>query len=94
MSYLKNTLMLMQKYIFSKMLYIKIGGCMSVVKIIELVGSSNKNWEDAVQDALNEASKTIEHIVGIDILGYKGEVTNNKIVKFKAHVKIAFTVQR
>ena len=67
---------------------------MPVVKIIELVGSSDTNWEDAVQDALNEAAKTIDHIVGIDVLGYKGEVTNNKIVKYKAHVKIAFTVQR
>jgi flavin-binding protein dodecin len=67
---------------------------MPVVKIIELVGSSEKSWEDAVQEALEEASKTVEHIVGIDVLGYKGEVVDNKIVRFKAHVKIAFTVKR
>ncbi len=67
---------------------------MPVVKVIELVGSSEKGWDDAVQEALREASKTVEHIVGIDILGYKGEVENNQIVKYKAHVKIAFTVER
>ncbi len=67
---------------------------MAVVKIIELVGSSNMSWEDAVQEALREAAKTVEHIVGIDVLGYKGEIKDNQIVRYKAHVKIAFTVQR
>jgi len=67
---------------------------MTVIKILELVGSSENNWEDAAQNALREASKTVEHIVGIDILGFKGEVKDNEIVKFKAHVKVAFTVER
>ena len=67
---------------------------MTVIKILELVGSSEKSWDDAVQEALREAAKTVEHIVGIDILGYKGEVKGNKIVRFKAHVKIAFAVER
>jgi len=67
---------------------------MSVVKILELVGSSEKSWEDAVQNALKEAEKTVKNITGIDILGYKGDVEENKIVRFKAHVKIAFVVER
>jgi len=67
---------------------------MSVVKILELVGSSEKSWEDAVQNALKEAGETVKNITGIDILGYKGDVKENKIVKFKAHVKIAFVVKR
>ena len=67
---------------------------MTVVKILELVGSSTISWDDAVQEALKEAAKTIQHIVGIDVLGNKGEIENNKIVKFKAHVRIAFTVER
>ena len=67
---------------------------MSVVKILELVGSSEKSWEDAVENALKEAGETVKNIVGIDVLGYKGEVKDNKIVKFKAHIKVAFTVAR
>jgi flavin-binding protein dodecin len=67
---------------------------MSVVKILELVGSSEKSWEDAAQSALKEAGETVKNIVGIDVLGYKGEVKDNKIVKFKAHIKVAFTVER
>jgi len=67
---------------------------MSVIKVIELVGSSENSWEDAVQEALREAAKTVENIVGIDVLGHKAVVKDNKITKYKAHVKIAFAVER
>jgi flavin-binding protein dodecin len=67
---------------------------MSVVKIIELIGSSEKSWEDAVQEALREAAKTVENIVGIDVLRCKAKVENNRIVKYKACVRIAFAVER
>jgi flavin-binding protein dodecin len=67
---------------------------MAVVKILELVGSSDNSWDDAVKNALTDASKTVEHIVGIDILGFKAEVKDNKITNYKAHVKVAFTVER
>ena len=40
---------------------------MSVAKIVEIVGSSNKGWEDAAQNAVNEAAKTIREIRGIEI---------------------------
>lgn len=64
------------------------------VKILELIGSSEKSWEDAVQEALTDAAKTVRNIVGIDVLGVKADVKNGKITRYKAHVKIAFTVQR
>jgi dodecin len=40
---------------------------MSVAKIVEIVGSSHKGWEDAAQNAVNEAAKTIREIHGIEI---------------------------
>jgi flavin-binding protein dodecin len=40
---------------------------MSVAKIVEIVGSSNEGWEDAAQNAVNEAAKTIREIHGIEI---------------------------
>ena len=38
---------------------------MSVAKVIELVGSSSKGWEDAAQAAIRETSKTIRGITGL-----------------------------
>lgn len=67
---------------------------MNIVKVIEVIGASDKDWNDAIQTALDQAAKTVENIVGIDILGMSGKVENNKIVEYKANVKIAFVIKR
>ena len=67
---------------------------MAVVKIIELIGSSSKNWEDATKNALAEAAKTIKNIKSIYVKRCNAKVENNKIVEFRTVVKIAFVVER
>ena len=67
---------------------------MAVVKIVELIGSSPKNWEEAVKSALAEAAKTIKNIKSIYVKSCKARVENNEIVEYRALVKIAFIVQR
>jgi hypothetical protein len=67
---------------------------MTVVKIIELIGSSPKDWEDAVKVALAEAAKTVDNIKSIYVKSCKATVENGKIVQYRAVVKIAFVVQR
>jgi flavin-binding protein dodecin len=66
---------------------------MSVVKIIELMGSSDKSWQDAVENAVMRASKTVRDIRGVNVLSWTGKVENNKIVEFRANVKISFIVE-
>ena len=41
---------------------------MTVVKVIELVGASPKGLQDAVEEAVRDASKTVRNLVGVDIL--------------------------
>ncbi|ELZ17294.1 hypothetical protein C477_13725 [Haloterrigena salina JCM 13891] len=36
-------------------------------EIVELVGSSTESWEDAVQNAMDAADGTIDHISGVEI---------------------------
>jgi dodecin len=66
----------------------------TVVKVIELIGSSTINWEDASKNALAEAALTIKNIKSIYLKSCKAKVENNKIVEYRAVVKIAFVVQR
>lgn len=65
-----------------------------VIKIIELIGTSPKSWEDATQNALTEAAKTIKNIKGIHVKRCTAKVEANKIVEYKTDVKIAFIVDR
>lgn len=65
-----------------------------VVKIIEMLSTSPESWEEAAQNAVTEASKTLRNITGVDVVGFKAEVKEGDIVQYKAHVRIAFVVDR
>ena len=67
---------------------------MAVVKIVNLIGSSPKGWEDVPKTALAEAAKTIKNIKSIYVKRCNAKVENNKIVEYRAVVKIAFVVER
>ena len=67
---------------------------MPVKKIIELVGCSPKGWEEAVASAVKESAKTIRNITSVHVVAYTGKVQGNRIVEYRALVRIAFTVER
>ena len=63
-----------------------------VIKVIEIIGASDKSWEDAARVAVEEASESVRGITGVDVQNLTATVKDGKIVKYKASVKIAFTV--
>ena len=69
---------------------------MSVAKIVEIVGSSNKGWEDAAQNAVNEAAKTIRDIHGIEIKDMTATIdqSTGKITQYRTAVKLSFGVEQ
>lgn len=67
---------------------------MSVAKIVEIVGSSTKSWEDAAQNAVNEAMKTIREIHGIEIKDMTATIDQGKISQYRTGVKLPFGVGR
>jgi flavin-binding protein dodecin len=64
---------------------------MAVTKIIELVGSSTRSSDDAVQQALAEAQKSLRNIKAVDVVstGLRGE----NLGEWRAHVRVAFLVE-
>jgi flavin-binding protein dodecin len=66
----------------------------SVAKVTELIGHSPQGWQQAAESALKEASKTLRGITGIEVIRLTGRVQNNKIVEYRADIKIAFGVER
>ena len=62
------------------------------VKIIELVGESKTSWEDAVKNAVTDASKSIRNITGIEVRNNTANVRDGKIVEYKANIAVAFKV--
>ncbi|MBC8647089.1 MAG: dodecin domain-containing protein [Thermoanaerobaculia bacterium] len=64
-----------------------------VAKIIELVCSSPKSWDDAVRNGIAEASKTIRGIRGVDVQDWTASVEGDQIREYKVNLKIAFAVE-
>ncbi|HSE64906.1 MAG TPA: dodecin family protein [Thermoanaerobaculia bacterium] len=66
---------------------------MHVAKIIEIIASSKTGWEDAVRAGVEDAGRTVRGIRGVDVQDWTAKVENNRIVEYKANLKIAFSVE-
>jgi dodecin len=64
-----------------------------VVKVIELLSQSPKSWEDAAQDAVNEASKTLRNVRSIYIKEFTAEVENGKVTNYRVNAKVTFDLE-
>jgi hypothetical protein len=65
---------------------------MAVLKVIELLASSDKSWEDAVQSAVKEAAKTVKEIRSVYVKNLSAVVKKDQVTEFRANVKITFEV--
>ena len=65
---------------------------MAIVKVIEVIATSEKSFDDATRNALEEASKTVKNIKSIYINEMTAKVNNNSIISFGVNAKISFEV--
>jgi len=62
----------------------------STYKVIELVGSSDQGWEQAVNKAVTKAAETLRDIRICEVVQLDTRIADNKIVAYRARVKISF----
>lgn len=67
---------------------------MPVYKVLDLVGSSTVSWQDAVESCVSEAAKTIDNIVGVEVINNTAKVEDGKITEYRANVHVSFRVER
>lgn len=65
---------------------------MPIVKVIEVIASSEKGIDDAIQQAVAEASKTIRNIDSVYVKDIKAHVKDGKVVSYGCICKISFRV--
>jgi flavin-binding protein dodecin len=63
---------------------------MAIVKVIEIMANSGTSWEDAAQQAVNEASKSLHNIKSVFIKEQSAVVEGNKIVQYRITAKLSF----
>ena len=63
---------------------------MSVYKIVELVGTSPKSWEEAAKEVVETAIKTLRDIRIAEVEKLDVRIENGKVVEYRARMNISF----
>ena len=63
---------------------------MPIVKIIEVIATSEKGIDDAIQQAVKEASKTVRNIDSVYVKDIKAHVKDGKVSTYGCVCKISF----
>jgi dodecin len=65
-----------------------------VVKIVEIMGVSEKSFSDAVREAVREAARTIRNITGVEVIKSTAQVEGDEILEYHVTVRLAFAIER
>ena len=63
---------------------------MSVYKVIEVIGTSEKSWEDAGKNAVERASKTLEELRVAEVTSQDLKIENGKVVAYRTKLSLSF----
>jgi flavin-binding protein dodecin len=66
---------------------------MSMLKVIEVLAESDKSWEDAAQNAVTTAGKSVRGIKSIYLDNIEAAVEDGKIAKYRVNGKISFLLE-
>lgn len=63
-----------------------------VYKIIELTGSSTQSIQDAIENAISRASKTLHDLRWFEVTDTRGHIEKGKVAHWQVTLKIGFTL--
>jgi flavin-binding protein dodecin len=64
-----------------------------VYKVVELVGSSAEGIEDAIQNAISRASKTIREMKWFEVVQTRGHIENGIVRHYQVTLRVGFTLE-
>lgn len=65
---------------------------MAIIKVVEILANSSKSWEDATQNAVKHAARTIKNIKSVYLKEQTATVAGENITEYRVNVKISFEV--
>jgi hypothetical protein len=66
---------------------------MAVARVTRLTASSPTSWQDAVQEGLKRASKTVRGITGLEVVSQKAKIVEGKIAEYRVTVDVTFILE-
>ena len=65
---------------------------MAVARVTEVVASSNESFQDAINQGVERASRTLRGMTGCKVVEQKAKVENGKIAEYRVHMSITFVL--
>jgi dodecin len=62
----------------------------SIYKVIEIIGGSDKSWEDAAKKAVETAAKSLKDIRIAEVKELDMRVDKNKVVEYRVKMRVSF----
>jgi len=63
---------------------------MAVARVSKITGSSPTSWQDAVNQVVKRANKTLRNLTGIHVIEQKAHIEKGKITEYRATVEVTF----
>ena len=66
---------------------------MTVARVTKITASSEKSFQDAVNEALGRAAQTLRGISGLEVLSQKAKVVDGQIAEYRVTTEITFIIE-
>ena len=66
---------------------------MSVAKVTEIISSSDKSFDDAINKGVKRASKTLKNVRSVWVKNQTGEVKDGKITNYRVNLHVTFILE-
>ena len=66
---------------------------MSIASTSEITSTSKKSFEDAVENGIKRASKTLRNVTGAWVADHEVSVSKGKITEYKVRLKVTFVLE-
>ncbi len=66
---------------------------MAIARVTKITASSPISFQNAIEDGLTRASKSLRGITGLEVLSQKAKVEDGKIVEYRATMEVTFVLE-
>jgi flavin-binding protein dodecin len=67
---------------------------MAVARVTEIIASSKKSFDDAVEVGIARAAKTLKNLTGAWVQDHKVVIDKGKIVEWRVGLKVTFILEK
>jgi dodecin len=64
-----------------------------IYKLLDLVGTSEKSIEDAIQKAIQRANETIRNLRWFEVVQIRGQIEGGQVQHYQVTLKVGFTME-